>query len=153
VQRKELQKVEMELQLSPRTHLAVQSVHERICKYDVFISHCGLDCKRDFAIWLKIELERVGLDCFFDELSFDVGDNAADKMLEAIDTATYGVVILLSSFFGREWCLKELQTFVNQGRILPIYLHGFEAVESAKKDAAGSKAWNDFKRFVQTKDE
>jgi hypothetical protein len=143
----------MELQLSQGTHPAIQSVPDIIGKYDVFISHCGLDCKRDFAIWLKIELERVGLECFFDELSLDVGDNAADKMLEAMDTATYGVVILSPGFFGREWCLKELQTFGSKGQILPIYLYGFEAVESAKKDAAERKVWDGFKRFVRTEDE
>jgi hypothetical protein len=112
-----------------------------------------LDCKRDFAIWLKIELERVGLECFFDELSLDVGDNAADELLEAMDAATYGVVILSPGFFEREWCLKELQTFVSKGRILLIYLYGFKAVESAKKDAAERKVWDSFKRFVRTEDE
>jgi hypothetical protein len=143
----------MEPQLSQGTYPDFQSVPERVGEYDVFISHCGLDCKRDFAIWLKIELERVGLECFFDELSLDVGDNAADKMLEAMDAATYGVVILSPGFLEQEWCLKELQTFVNKGRILPIYLNGFEAVENAKKDAAGRKVWDEFKRFVRTEDE
>lgn len=61
--------------------------------YEVFISHCGADCKRDFAI-LKKELERVGVKCFFDEESLKVGDKADDKMLEAMQTSEYGIVIL-----------------------------------------------------------
>jgi hypothetical protein len=71
--------------------------------YDVFISHCGADCKRDFAVWLKEELERAGVCCFFDEESLRIGDEAAGKMLEAMDTAAYGIVILLPGFFLQEW--------------------------------------------------
>jgi hypothetical protein len=63
-------------------------------KYDVFISHCGADCKRNFAVWLKLELERVGARCFLDEGSLQAGDNAPEKMLDAMQTAEYGVVIL-----------------------------------------------------------
>jgi hypothetical protein len=59
--------------------------------YDVFISHCGVDSKRNFAIFLKEELERVGLRCFFDDASLKVGDKAADKMLDAMECATFGV--------------------------------------------------------------
>lgn len=50
-------------------------------RYDVFIGHCGRDCKRDFAVWLNTELKRVGIWCFFDECGFRVGDPAASKLL------------------------------------------------------------------------
>jgi hypothetical protein len=67
--------------------------------YDVFISHCGADCKRDFAVWLKKELQRVGLRCFFDEHSLRVGDAAAERMLQAMEEAKYGILILTPGFF------------------------------------------------------
>jgi hypothetical protein len=101
-------------------------------KYDVFVSHCGADCKRDFAVWLLRVLENVGVSCFFDEHSLVVGDHAAKKMLEAMQTATYGVVILSPGFFEREWCMKELHVFVSRVKAVPIFFGGFQAVEAAK---------------------
>jgi hypothetical protein len=84
-------------------------------EYDVFISHCGANCKRDFAVWLKTELENVGVRCFFDDHSLRPGDNPDEKMLRAKETATYGIVILSPGFFSQEWCMKELLTFVDRG--------------------------------------
>jgi hypothetical protein len=121
--------------------------------YDVFISHCGVDSKRNFAIFLKEELERVGLRCFFDDASLEVGDKAADKMLEAMESATCGVVILSPGFFSREWCIKELQTFVRRGNAVPIYFPAYSAVEDAKKEAVAAKVWTAFESFVLSEEE
>jgi hypothetical protein len=46
--------------------------------YDAFISHCGKDCKRDFAVLLKERLEGVGIRCFLDERDLQLGDHAAE---------------------------------------------------------------------------
>ena len=64
--------------------------------------------------------------CFFDDRDLRLGDNAADAMLAAMRTAKYGVVILSKGFFEREWCVKELQTFLGRGNLLPIFM-SFEA--------------------------
>lgn len=121
--------------------------------YDVFISHCGADCKRDFAVWLKEELERVGVRCFFDEHSLEVGDVGAEAMLHAMNTATYGIVILSPGFFSREWCMKEMQTFLDAGRIVPIFYGRFEEVQAARRAAIEGRVWETFKKFVRTEDE
>lgn len=126
---------------------------KQVGEYDVFISHCGKDCKRDFAILLKEELERPGLRCFLDEDDLNVGDEAASKMLKAMETATYGVVILSAGFYLREWCMKELETFVKRGRVVPIYLPSFEAVQEGLKEAMDEKVWAGFRQFVRTEDE
>jgi hypothetical protein len=121
--------------------------------YEVFISHCGADCKRDFAIILKKELERVGVRCFFDEESLKVGDKADDKMLEAMQTSEYGIVILSPGFFDRTWCMEELHTFVTRKRIVPIFFSSFEAVEKAKKGAKQRAAWESFKKYLCSREE
>jgi hypothetical protein len=121
--------------------------------YDVFISHCGVDSKRDFAILLKTELERVGLRCFFDDASLEVGDKAADRMLEAMENARYGVVIISPGFYTREWCVKELQTFVRRGNAVPIYFPAYSVVQEAKKEAIEQKVWMTFKNFVRLEEE
>jgi hypothetical protein len=94
----------------------------RVGKYDVFISHCGMDCKKDFADLLRDDFERAGVRCFFDEHALVVGDVAADMMLVAMEEATYGVVIISPGFWEREWCMKELETFVRRGKIVPVFL-------------------------------
>jgi hypothetical protein len=82
-------------------------------EYDVFISHCGADCKRNFAVQLKNELERGGqLRCFLDDRDLRLGDDAAATMCTAMETAKFGVVIVTEGFFNREWCIKELETFL-----------------------------------------
>jgi hypothetical protein len=84
------------------------------CRYGFFISHSGKNCKDNFAIVLKTELERAGLPCFLNEnWDLRLGDPAAETMLAAMQTAKLGVVILSEGFFKSEWCLKALETFVD----------------------------------------
>jgi hypothetical protein len=90
--------------------------------YDVFISHCGKDCKLDYAILLRAKLEQAGIRCFFDDKDLLLGDNAEEKMLSAMQTARIGLVILSRGFFTRQWCMKELQTFVDRGNLFPVFL-------------------------------
>jgi hypothetical protein len=125
----------------------------RMGTYDIFISHCGTDCKRTFAVWLLRVLENVGLRCFFDDRSLEPGDDAAREMLEAMETARYGIVIFSASFFEREWCLKELQTFVPRERILPVFFGTFDEVQRARESAITGCMWQTFKHFVRTEDE
>lgn len=89
---------------------------------DVFISHCGRDCKRDFADKLRERLEFSGLRCFFDDRDLRLGDNAGNTMLAVMCTAKYGLAIISRGFFQREWCVKELQTFLERGNLFPIFL-------------------------------
>jgi hypothetical protein len=121
--------------------------------YDVFITHCGADCKRDFAVWLLTVLNTVGLCCFFDDRSLEPGDAGEKEMLEALRTAKCGIVILSAGFFKREWCMKELQTFGKRGRILPVFLGTFSQVQQAREAGISNCEWKTFKQFVRTEDE
>jgi hypothetical protein len=73
--------------------------------------------------------------CFFDEHSLEVGDFAAGKMLNAMEEATYGIIILSPGFFERAWCMKELETFVRRVRLVLIFYGTFKAVEDARRAA------------------
>jgi hypothetical protein len=44
--------------------VAMEATVITVDEYDVFVSHCGKDSKRNFASWLTTELERVQLRCF-----------------------------------------------------------------------------------------
>jgi hypothetical protein len=93
------------------------------------------------------------LRCFFDDRSLEPGDNAAKEMLEAMQTAKYGIVILSAGFFEREWCMKELQTFVLRGRILPVFFGTFNEVQRARNAAVAGRTWETFKYFVRSENE
>jgi hypothetical protein len=125
----------------------------RVGKYDVFISHCGKDCKTDFADWLREDLEGAGVLCFLDEPSLEVGKVAAGEMLRDMEEATYGIVIISPGFFEREWCMKELDTFARRGRMVPVFLGSFAAIQAAAKAAVAKRVWRGFERFKWGKEE
>jgi hypothetical protein len=65
-------------------------------------------------------------------------------MLKAMKEATYGVVILSPGFWEREWCMKELETFVRRGRIMPVFYGGFQAVSAAAESTMAKRVWRGF---------
>jgi hypothetical protein len=122
-------------------------------QYDVFLSHCGADCKQDFAVILKQELERAGIRCFLDKRDLQLGDDAAQKMLLAMKTACIGIAILSEGFFSREWCVKELHTFVaRKNPVQPIFL-GIGPGDLKGFLEKVPAVWETFKRFPMTKEE
>jgi hypothetical protein len=121
-------------------------------QYDVFLSHCGEDCKRDFAAMLKQELERAGIRCFLDERDLQLGDHATKEMLSAMERAHFGIAILSKGFFLREWCLKELQTFVKRKNLVPIFL-GIGPGDLQNVLEEGPAVWEGFKKFPMLREE
>jgi hypothetical protein len=128
------------------------TAQHRVGKYDVFISHSGKDSKKNFADLLRVDLERAGVQCFFDEHSLKVGDPAANKMLMAMEQVPYGVIILSPSFFESEWCMKELETFERRRRMVPVFLEEFGVIKTAAASAVASKVWGRFNCFEWSED-
>jgi hypothetical protein len=123
-------------------------------QYGVFISHCGTDCKRDFAVWLRKELEAAGIRCFLDETGLQLGDVAFEQMLAAMRTAHYGVAILSAGFFLREWCIQELRTFLDRKNLIPIFLGiNVGQLDAILEEATAKEIWKDFQQFPLTKED
>ena len=96
-------------------------------RYDVFISHASED-KESFVRGLAAELTRLGLRVWFDEWTLRLGDKLRRKIDEGLCASSYGVVVLSSSFFTKNWPQAELDALFAiemSGRkvILPV-LHG-----------------------------
>ena len=95
-------------------------------EYDVFLSHASKD-KASFVNALKIELEKLGVNVFYDEESIEWGDNWEDCINKALDQCEFAIVVLSKNFFGREWTEKELKSLLDrknalgQKLILPIF--------------------------------
>jgi hypothetical protein len=94
-------------------------------EYDVFISHSSED-KDEFVRPLTIELQNLGLKVWYDEFELKMGDSLRRKIDHGLINSRYGIVVLSSSFFKRDWTNYELDGFVNKEMnglkvILPIW--------------------------------
>jgi hypothetical protein len=94
-------------------------------EYDVFISHSSAD-KDEFVRPLATELQKLGVKVWYDEFELKVGDSLRRSIDQGLINSRYGVVVLSSSFFKRNWTNYELDGFVNKEMnglkvILPIW--------------------------------
>lgn len=112
------------------THETIRIQREEIPKtvnkeYDVFISHSSAD-KEEFVRPLALELQNLGLKVWYDEFELKLGDSLRRSIDQGLINSRYGIVVLSSSFFKRDWTNYELDGFVNKEMnglkvILPIW--------------------------------
>lgn len=94
-------------------------------EYDVFISHATED-KEEFVRPLADELKSLGLEVWYDDFVLKVGDSLRRSIDMGLARSRFGVVVLSSSFFAKNWPQYELDGLVAremEGRkvILPIW--------------------------------
>lgn len=112
------------------THKAIRIQSAEMSKitnkeYDVFISHSSTD-KEEFVRPLAMELQNLGLNVWYDEFELKIGDSLRRSIDQGLINSRYGIVVLSSSFFKRDWTNYELDGFVNKEMnglkvILPIW--------------------------------
>jgi hypothetical protein len=93
--------------------------------YDAFISHANED-KARIARPLARELGRLGFSVWFDEFSLKVGDSLRKNIDRGLRLSRYGIIILSTSFFAKNWPQYELNGLVSreiegQKVILPVW--------------------------------
>ncbi len=95
--------------------------------YDVFVSHASED-KDEFVRPLAQELEQRGFKVWYDEFTLRVGDSLRRSIDKGLANSRYGVVVLSSSFFSKNWTQYELDgltaremTGTESKVILPIW--------------------------------
>jgi len=74
----------------------------------VFISYSSKD--KNFASRLATDLKSKGLNVWFDQWEFKVGDSLIKKLGAAIKAHDYLIVVLSNSSVKSEWVMKELST-------------------------------------------
>lgn len=99
--------------------------HQPNAEFDVFISHASED-KDDFVRPLAVKLTEIGLKVWYDESTLKVGDSLRQKIDQGLSRSRYGIVVLSSAFFVKNWPQYELNGMVAremEGRkvILPIW--------------------------------
>lgn len=107
--------------------LEVQSsaTEDKQAAYDVFISHASED-KDDFVRPLAQELEKRGFRVWYDEFVLKIGDSLRTSIDKGLANSRYGVVVLSSSFFSKNWPQHELNGLVAKEMagakvVLPIW--------------------------------
>lgn len=93
-------------------------------QYDFFISHATED--KDFVRPLTVKLQEAGKSVWVDELVLTVGDSLRRKIDEGLKSSKYGIVILSTDFFKKNWTQHELDGLVAREMngikvILPIW--------------------------------
>jgi len=104
-------------------------------QWDLFISHASED-KESFVRGLVEELERRGLEVWYDEFTLKLGDGLRRSIDHGLAQSRFGIVVLSHVFFKKDWPQKELDGLAAlevNGRkvILPIW-HNITKEEVAK---------------------
>ncbi|ESX87372.1 toll/interleukin-1 receptor domain-containing protein [Mesorhizobium sp. LSHC412B00] len=94
-------------------------------KFDFFISHASED-KDAFVRALASDLSALGAEVFYDEATLKIGDSLRRNIDAGLRNSRFGIVVLSSAFFSKEWPARELDGLTalevgGQTRILPIW--------------------------------
>lgn len=96
--------------------------------YDVFISHASED-KDSFVRRLAERLIEEHIEVWYDEFSLSIGDSLRESIDRGLSQSRFGVVVLSTNFFSKNWPRRELNGLVAREMIgsdqviLPIW-HG-----------------------------
>lgn len=94
--------------------------------HDVFISHASED-KEAFVRPLAEALTEAGVDVWYDETVLTVGDSLRRSIDKGLASSRFGIVVLSTSFFAKNWPQYELDGLVTRETssgekvILPIW--------------------------------
>lgn len=94
-------------------------------EHDAFISHASED-KEEFVRDFANRLRDAGVRVWYDEFSLKWGDSLRRNIDRGLASSRFGIVVLSSHFFAKEWPQKELDGLfaleeVGRSRILPIW--------------------------------
>ena len=101
--------------------------HNGEFEWDAFVCHATED-KDTFVRDLVNNLSSKGIHIWYDEFTLKVGDSLRKAIEKGISRSRYGIVVLSSNFFQKDWPQRELNALLqrdsrNQRVILPIWLN------------------------------
>ncbi len=94
-------------------------------EHDFFISHASED-KDSFVRPLAEKLIDLGLNVWYDEFNLKIGDSLRRSIDNGLKSSKFGIVVLSSSFFAKNWTQYELDGLATKEMygvkvILPIW--------------------------------
>lgn len=105
-------------------------------RFDVFISHAGEDKERVVRP-LAIALQKRGVSVWYDEFTLRIGDSLRRKIDSGIAGSRFGIVVLSTPFFAKDWPQYELDGLVTMALtgkqiLLPLW-HEISADEVMRR--------------------
>jgi len=119
---------EPERQFADRIHEAIQLNEPK--EYDTFLSYARID-GAEHAKALQINLEKLGVSVWFDEISIVPGKSQSLQMDAGLRKARSGIALLTPAYLtGRFWTERELGALLCKATLIPV-LHNvtFEDVK------------------------
>ena len=94
--------------------------------YDVFLSFCGVDTRKNFTDHLYTALKQKGIITFRDDEKLERGKYISPELLKAIEESKYAIIVLSTNYAFSKWCLIELAKIVECMKktkltILPVF--------------------------------
>ncbi len=106
------------------TETPIDKLKDSMEKYHFFICHASED-KESFVRALAHRLEKEGFRVWYDEFALTLGDSLRRKIDEGLSQSHFGIVVLSTHFFKKEWPQKELDALIAKEEdrkvILPIW--------------------------------
>nr|XP_023923960.1 TMV resistance protein N-like [Quercus suber] len=108
--------------------MATQTASSSTWKYDVFLSFCGVDTRKNFTDHLYAALKQKGIVTFRDDEKLERGKYISTELLKAIEESKYAIIVLSRNYASSRWCLIELAKIVecmkvNGLIVLPVFYH------------------------------
>ena len=88
----------------------------------MFVSHCGYDVKMNFVDLLEHELGDRAV--FVDKSGLEPGQQNWRAMLANLQQATIVLVVMSPGYQSSPWCLEELRTALQLGKLVMILHYG-----------------------------
>ncbi|XP_042511158.1 disease resistance protein RUN1-like isoform X2 [Macadamia integrifolia] len=147
------------------TYRGASSSSSRRWNYDVFLSFCGQDTRKNFTDHLYKDLVRDGIRIFRDNEELKRGRDISSELMKAIEGSRIAIIVFSQNYASSTWCLSELVKILEcrkNGRmeeVLPVffkvdpsdvrkqtntYKKAFKGHEERfKKEMAKVKKWRD----------
>lgn len=112
------------IQLSLNSSPLISETNSLI-QYDFFISHASED-KEEFVRPLVEELSKLDLKIWYDEFTLKIGDSLRRSIDQGLANSRYGIVVLSSAFFAKNWPEYEFNGMIAKEMngvkvVLPIW--------------------------------
>ncbi|KAL8127601.1 hypothetical protein AgCh_014487 [Apium graveolens] len=93
--------------------------------WDVFLSFCGDDTRKNFTSHLYAALDQAGIVTFRDDPAIKKGQEISSGLLDAIRDSKMFVLIISENYARSPWCLKELVDILSckktENQVIPIF--------------------------------
>uniref|UniRef100_A0A2N9FUY5 ADP-ribosyl cyclase/cyclic ADP-ribose hydrolase n=1 Tax=Fagus sylvatica TaxID=28930 RepID=A0A2N9FUY5_FAGSY len=110
-------------------------------KYDVFLSFCGVDTRKNFTDHLYTALKEKGIVTFRDDEKLERGKNISLELLKAIEESKYAIIVLSSNYASSRQGLL-LKPLLDMKKIPRLTYKDVQEWKAALKEVGNISGWH-----------